>query len=488
MWKQIEATPTHLSYLILSAFTVTFALFSVLIRNRLHVSEPPLALLTGIAFGPQGATALNPIHWGIRDNLTQEFTRVIVGFQVFAVGLELPKHYLGRHWPSILWMLGPVMAFGWVVCALFVWLLFNTSIATALTISACLTPTDPVLAASVLSNSQFSQRVPSRVKHLLSCESGCNDGISFPFLYVGLSILTQAKLEGMFKEWVLITVLWQCVLGSLVGVIVGLVSNRLLRFSDERGMIGPSSFLVFYLLLALLSVGIGSTLGLDDFLVAFFAGAGFANDGWFAKRTRASHLNNILDLLLNSIFFVYFGTIIPWTQFSPREITPTVTPGRLVALLVLVLLFRRLPIMIALKRFIPDVRTWRETLFCGHFGPMGVGAIFLTMEARAQLENHTSLPEPRPRPTDPHLHTIELIWPIVTFIVFGSTIIHGCSVAAMSFYIHFTRKRSDRAPVAGAETDPLYGMVHEDSEGEETQSEDDEDGWEERRRRIVLPT
>lgn len=72
------------------------------------------------------------------------------------------------------------MAFGWLVCSLFAYLLFQTDLATALTIAACLTPTDPVLAASILSNSQFSERVPKRIKDMLSCESGCNDGVSFP--------------------------------------------------------------------------------------------------------------------------------------------------------------------------------------------------------------------------------------------------------------------------------------------------------------------
>lgn len=75
---------------------------------------------------------------------------------------------------------GPVMAFGWLVSALFIALIFRTNAATALTIAACLTPTDPVLASSILSNSQFSSRVPKRIKDMLSAESGCNDGISFP--------------------------------------------------------------------------------------------------------------------------------------------------------------------------------------------------------------------------------------------------------------------------------------------------------------------
>lgn len=72
------------------------------------------------------------------------------------------------------------MTFGWLVTAGFAMLLFKTSFPTALIIGACLTPTDPVLASSILSNSQFSNRVPKRIKDMLSAESGCNDGTSFP--------------------------------------------------------------------------------------------------------------------------------------------------------------------------------------------------------------------------------------------------------------------------------------------------------------------
>jgi NhaP-type Na+/H+ or K+/H+ antiporter len=100
--------------------------------------------------------------------------------QCFAVGIELPKFYLNRHWKFVLWFLGPIMTFSRVITALFAYLIFQTSVPTAFIIGACLAPTGPVLAASVLSKSSFSERVPKRLKHLLSAESACNDGVSFP--------------------------------------------------------------------------------------------------------------------------------------------------------------------------------------------------------------------------------------------------------------------------------------------------------------------
>ena len=108
-WSQIEATPAHISYLVITSFLILYALFSMLIRHRLHLSEPPLATVFGIVAGPKGLGFLQPYEWGFSDNVVHEFTRIIVGVQCFAVGLELPESYFPRTWLSLGMLLGPVM-------------------------------------------------------------------------------------------------------------------------------------------------------------------------------------------------------------------------------------------------------------------------------------------------------------------------------------------------------------------------------------------
>lgn len=183
------------------------------------------------------------------------------------MGIELPKFYFKRHYGSVLYFLGPIMTFSWAITSLFAYLIFQTSLPSAMIIGACLSPTDPVLAASVLAKSTFSERVPSRLRHLLSAESACNDGVSFPFLYIGLCALKYTSPGEAFKEWFLVTVLWQCAFGLLIGVVIGHCANKLLRYSYLNDYTSQPSFLSFYLLLAILCVGVGSTLGSDDFLV-----------------------------------------------------------------------------------------------------------------------------------------------------------------------------------------------------------------------------
>lgn len=378
-------------------------------------------------------------------------------------------------------LLGPVMAFGWGICAIFAKYIFQIDWSTALVISACLTPTDPVLAASILSNSQFSTRVPKRLKDMLSAESGCNDGVSFPFLYMGLFFLTQHSTGDAVRDWFLVTILWQCTFGIFIGLVIGVTFNWVLRFSDARNYIDKAGFTVFYLLLAIFCVGVGSTLDSDDFLVAFGAGYGFARDGWFAKKTKEAHLPHIIDLLLNSSMFVYVGTILPFQSYHDKILTPWITVPRLLGFLVLVLLFRRIPVVLATYRFIPDIRTIREALFCGHFGPMGLGALFLAVEGRAVLETGTSTPDSHPPEYSPPLtdrqKAIETIWPVVSFIVLGSTLVHGLSVLVLSVASHLRKYKKDRAGVVAAETDPLTGMVHDEGDGgSASETTDDEHG------------
>jgi sodium/hydrogen antiporter len=144
------------------------------------------------------------------------------------------------------------------------------------------------------------------------------------------------------------------------------------------------------------------------------------SSGWFSKKTEESHVSNVIDLLFNLAFFVYYGSIIPWSSMNSPELT--IVPWRLVVIAILILLFRRIPIMLALKPVIPDIHTWREALFCGHFGPIGVGAIFISILARAELETGegTPLAQLPTDPSTPNYILIQSIWPIVSFLILSS--------------------------------------------------------------------
>jgi sodium/hydrogen antiporter len=68
-----------------------------------------------------------------------------------------------------------------------------------------------------------------------------------------------------------------------------------------------------------------------------------------------------------------FGAALPWSEWADLR-------WRGVALVGAILLLRRMPVLIALRR--PVRLRWPDTLFLGWFGPVGVSALFyLTLEA-----------------------------------------------------------------------------------------------------------
>lgn len=432
-WDHLSITKPHLVYIILGGFTSLFMLCSTVIKERLYIGEATIATICGIIFGPHAADLINPVSWGSVDVVTLEFSRIVLVVQCFAVGVELPKFYMEKHWRSVVFLLLPVMTFGWLITSLVVWWMVPPlTWLESLVVAACVTATDPVLASSVVGKGKFAKRVPKHLRDLLSAESGCNDGMAFPFVYLAIYLI-QEHLEArhVTYHWIVITIIYECIFGAVYGFIVGYIARHGIKYAEKHELIDRESFLVFYFVLALFCAGSGSILGVDDLLVGFACGVGFSNDGWFTQKTEESHVSNVIDLLINLSYFVFFGTIIPWEMYNNVDIGLTV--WRLVVIAIFVILFRRIPIMMALKPLIPDIKTWREALFAGHFGPIGVGAIFVAILARAELEQGKPVPLSEfPAPGTPNYTVALLIWPIVTFLVVSSILVHGSTIAVFT--------------------------------------------------------
>jgi NhaP-type Na+/H+ or K+/H+ antiporter len=109
------------------------------------------------------------------NEITLEVTRVVLAIGVFAIGVELPKQYMLKHWKSLFMLLVPVMTYGWFISAALIYALIpNLTFLSSLVIAACLTPTDPILAAAVVGGKYADKHVPKHLTDLLKAESGCN--------------------------------------------------------------------------------------------------------------------------------------------------------------------------------------------------------------------------------------------------------------------------------------------------------------------------
>lgn len=404
-------------------------------KEKLYIGEATVATIAGLILGPHCLGWFDPLTWGNTDEITLEICRIVLCIQIVAVAVELPRKYMKKHWLSVAILLLPVMTCGWLVVGLFVWILIpHFDFPDALLVSACVTATDPVLAAAVVGKGKFAERVPGHLRNLLTAESGCNDGMAFPFIYLSLGLITYKGHPGeIIKDWITLTILWECFFGTLLGVILGYTLRKAVTFAETKKLIDRESFLAIFVFLAFNCAGIGSMLGVDDLLVSFAAGTAFGWNGAFARKTEESHVSTVIDLLLNLAFFVYFGSIVPWADFNNAALGLNV--WRLVVLAVVVIFLRRIPAVLALKPFTPDIKSWREAFFCGHFGPIGVGAIFASILARKDLEDHYTTEHTPLEVLDPsmsHYQLIYAIWPIVCFIVVTSIIVHGSSVAVLT--------------------------------------------------------
>ncbi|KAG9002488.1 hypothetical protein FRB94_003848 [Tulasnella sp. JGI-2019a] len=463
-----EVSAAHLAYAVLGGFVVFFGMFSLVIKEKLYIGEAPLATAFGIIIGPYAIGLFDPRGWGkngndindatsnpISNEITLEVTRVVLAIGVFAIGAELPKQYMKKHWRSLAFLLGPVMVAGWFVSAGFIYALIpKISWLSALVIAACLTPTDPILAAAVVGGKYANKHVPAHLRHLLAAESGCNDGAAFPFLYIALYLTLNSSPGHAVGEWFYSTWLYEILLGIVFGSLLGYGFRHLMKFSERKALIDRTSYVAQYISLALLAIGATTLLGSDDLLAAFCCGTAFAWDGWFNRQTEESQFSNVIDLLFNCACFIYIGAWIPFKDFN-QIANFSITPWRLVVLSILILIFRRLPAIVALYKWIPDIKNLREAVFSGHFGPMGVGAVFISTYAGTML----------PEATDDPQNQLELlastIQPVVAFMVLSSIVIHGLSIPFFSLgrrvhsitYTYTYSRRQSMDPNNGGQPD-----------------------------------
>ena len=242
-----------------------------------------------------------------------------------------------------------------------------------------------------------------------------------------------------------------------------------MKFCQRHDLIDRHSYVAQYLSLAILTIGVTTILGCDDLLAAFACGTSFAWDGFFNKQTEESVFSSVIDTLFNVAAFIFVGAWMPFGQFHLHVVQQKTSGGteedamgavqvwRLVVLALLVLLLRRLPIMMAMYRWIPDVKTWREAVFSGHFGPMGIGAIFISTLASEFLIQHIDDTTNNPSTTTAdQQHQIEMvsqmIQPIVAFMVICSITIHGLSIPGFSLgrRVHSVSRTWSRRDTTGS--------------------------------------
>ncbi|MCJ1430621.1 hypothetical protein MMC29_008539, partial [Sticta canariensis] len=384
----------------LGGFITLFGLVSYLFKERFYLSEALISLLAGVAFSPHAANFIKPLEFAegsqqSLDTITLYFTRLVLGVQLVLAGVQLPSKYLVREWKSLALLLGPGMTAMWVSSSLLIWALVpNLSFLHSLAVGACVTPTDPVLSNSIVKGKFADKNVPKGLQKIIIAESGANDGLGYPFLFFALYIMQYVDDSGSgqtggaslaMQSWFAETWGYTVLLSIVYGAAVGWIAKELLHWAEENRFVDRESFLVFAIALALFIVGTCGMIGSDDVLACFIAGNVFTTDDWFRVETLDDSLQPTIDMLLNLSIFMWFGAVCPWVTFVKNDVIPIY---RLVPLGVLILLFRRVPIVYAMHWKIPQIEEKQQALFVGFFGPIGVSAVFylyISLEFLAQV-------------------------------------------------------------------------------------------------------
>src|SRR5689334_5967351 len=184
--------------------------------KRTFLSLTALFVVAGFLLGKGG---LKVLEFDAQSQFVEILAVVALILILFRDGPEVEYEMLQKAWRPPLRKLVLAMP---ITCVLVAWM---THLVTDLTwteaflVGALLSPTDPVLSSSVVTN----PLVPRVVRHSLNLESGLNDGLALPAV---LAFTAAAVGAEHFVWWRF--VLQDVGLGFAFGLVLGLIASVLL--------------------------------------------------------------------------------------------------------------------------------------------------------------------------------------------------------------------------------------------------------------------
>ena len=209
-------TSTETALAVFGALLVGGALISGIAR-RTFLSLTALFVLAGFALGDGG---LGVLEFSPTSGFVSVLAVVALVVILFRDGLEVEAEMLRREWHVPLRALVVAMPITAAIVAVAVAALTDLSWTQAFLVGALLSPTDPVLSSSVVTN----PRVPRLIRHSLNLESGLNDGLALPPV---LALVAALQVGGGDFVWWRF-VLQDVTLGFAFGVAIGFLASVLL--------------------------------------------------------------------------------------------------------------------------------------------------------------------------------------------------------------------------------------------------------------------
>ena len=363
-----------------------------------------LILAGAIAFSwiPGMPAAVDPRNVPRLWELTSELAVIVA---LFGTGLRIDNLTSYARWRPTVRLLALVMPLTIVAVALLGWLLAGMTLAGALLLGAVLAPTDPVLAGDVQVGPP-TEGGEHPVRFSLTAEAGLNDGLAFPFVYLGLIIAAEGlALQSWALEWLAMDVLYRIAVGFAGGAGIGWLLGRIF-FSVPRGnALADTGSGVLALAGVLLCYGATELLEGYGFIAAFVAGLAL-------RRAEAEHefhgtlhgFTLAIEHALTALLLILIGSVLPmlWPELDWEHVV----------------------ISVALLFFIRPAVGWlalggsgllpRERIVVAIFGVRGIGSIYYLGYATSHLE----------------LVNEGQLWATIALTIALSTVVHGLTAGA----------------------------------------------------------
>lgn len=285
----------------------------------------------------------------------------------------------------------------------------------ALLVAAALAPTDAALGVPVVTN----PAVPSRIRRLITVESGLNDGIATPV--VMFAIAGAAAVEGLDGASGVGAALAELAVGAIIGVVIGAAGGALLRLTRRRGWVAEEFAGIAVLALALVAYVLAVAIGVNGFVAAFCGGLAFGATAGRRGRAELVFLEQASGLV-SLLVWMAFGAIA--TPILLDRLSPVLVLYAVLSLTVV----RMLPVAIATLGSGLDRNT---VLFVGWFGPRGLASLVFALLALEELGETDSA----------------LAVTIIAATVLLSVIAHGASAAPLA--ARYGRAQAARGPEPG---------------------------------------
>jgi sodium/hydrogen antiporter len=397
----------------LSAFHIVLAAlgFAIILAYwlpRFFSGREPTAsaLLIGLGaliFGalPGMSDAVSPVAlpkpWEVASELC-----VIVG--LFGVGLRIDRLSGRRRWGATLRLLVIAMPLTILGVAAMGVQLAGMTLGGAILLGAVLAPTDPVLAGDVQVGRPNEGR-EHPVRFTLTTEAGLNDGLAFPFVYLGLAVAAAGVLTpGLAIEWAWRDVAYRILAGVACGAALGwLLAAMLFRIPKENALAKTEAG-VFALAGVLLVYGLTELAEGYGFIAAFVAGL-------VLRRTETEHeyhgrlhaFSENVEHALTSVLLVALGASLPSVLQAADASTWLIALG-------LILVLRPLTGWLSL---LGSRIRGRQRLVVAGYGVRGIGTIYYLGYAGSHME----------------LRNEAELWAVAALTITISTVLHGLTAA-----------------------------------------------------------